>query len=286
MPRFDLHSHSTRSDGLLTPRELVARAAQNGVTVLALTDHDEVGGVSEARTAAGLEGIALVNGVEISVTWNGHTLHVVGLHVDPGCSELVAGLEHVRSGRRSRAEGMASSLAQAGIAGSLEGARSYAANPELVSRTHFARFLVERGHSRDVQSVFKKYLVSGRPGYVSHQWASLEQAVGWIRASGGMPVIAHPGRYKLDNPQREMLLANSETLAGLGSKWSPAAIRPNNMRPGAVMRGVSACSPRRDPITTARARAIAISANCLRCPMAARRYGASFEQGVMGSRER
>ncbi len=216
MPRFDLHSHSTRSDGLLTPAELVARAAQNGVTVLALTDHDEVGGVSEARTAAGLEGIALVNGVEISVTWNGHTLHVVGLHVDPGCSELVAGLEHVRSGRRSRAEGMASSLAQAGIAGSLEGARSYAANPELVSRTHFARFLVERGHSRDVQSVFKKYLVSGRPGYVSHQWASLEQAVGWIRASGGMPVLAHPGRYKLDNPQREMLLTQFRDLGGIG----------------------------------------------------------------------
>lgn len=216
MPRFDLHSHSTRSDGLLTPAELVARAAQKGVTVLALTDHDEVGGVSEARTAAGLEGIALVNGVEISVTWNGHTLHVVGLHVDPGCSELVAGLEHVRSGRRSRAEGMASSLAQAGIAGSLEGARSYAANPELVSRTHFARFLVERGHSRDVQSVFKKYLVSGRPGYVSHQWASLEQAVGWIRASGGMPVLAHPGRYKLDNPQREMLLTQFRDLGGIG----------------------------------------------------------------------
>jgi predicted metal-dependent phosphoesterase TrpH len=216
MPRFDLHSHSTRSDGLLTPAELVARAAQNGVTVLALTDHDEVGGVSEARTAAGLEGIALVNGVEISVTWNGHTLHVVGLHVDPGCSELAAGLEHVRSGRRSRAEGMASSLAQAGIAGSLEGARSYAANPELVSRTHFARFLVERGHSRDVQSVFKKYLVSGRPGYVPHQWASLEQAVGWIRASGGMPVLAHPGRYKLDNPQREMLLTQFRDLGGIG----------------------------------------------------------------------
>lgn len=216
MPRFDLHSHSTRSDGLLTPAELVVRAAQKGVTVLALTDHDEVGGLSEAQAAAGLEGIVLVNGVEISVTWNGHTLHVVGLHVDPGCSELVAGLEHVRSGRRSRAEGMASSLAQAGIAGSLEGARSYAANPELVSRTHFARFLVERGHSRDVQAVFKKYLVSGRPGYVPHQWASLEQAVGWIRASGGMPVLAHPGRYKLDNPQREMLLTQFRDLGGIG----------------------------------------------------------------------
>lgn len=216
MPRFDLHSHSTRSDGLLTPGELVARAAQRGVTVLALTDHDEVGGLGEAQAAAVLHGIALVNGVEISVTWNGHTLHVVGLQIDPGCSELAAGLEQVRSGRRGRAEGMASSLDRAGIAGSLEGARSHAANPELVSRTHFARFLVERGHSRDMQAVFKKYLVSGRPGYVSHQWASLEQAVGWIRVSGGMPVLAHPGRYKLDNPQREMLLTEFKDLGGVG----------------------------------------------------------------------
>lgn len=216
MPRFDLHSHSTRSDGLLTPGELVARAAQRGVTVLALTDHDDVGGLSEARAAAGLQGIGLVNGVEISVTWNGHTLHVVGLNIDPECSELVTGLEQVRSGRRKRAEGMASSLEKAGIAGSLEGARSYAANPELVSRTHFARFLVAGGHSHDVQAVFKKYLVDGRPGYVSHQWASLEQAVGWIRMSGGIPVLAHPGRYKLDNPLREMLLTQFKDLGGMG----------------------------------------------------------------------
>jgi predicted metal-dependent phosphoesterase TrpH len=216
MPRFDLHSHSTRSDGLLAPGELVARAARNGVTVLALTDHDEIGGLSEARAAAGLEGITLVNGVEISVTWNGHTLHVVGLHIDPGCSELIAGLGQVRSGRRSRAEGMAGSLERAGIAGSLEGARAYAANPELVSRTHFARFLVAAGHSRDVQAVFKKYLVDGKPGYVPHRWASLEQAVGWIRVSGGMPVLAHPGRYKLDNPQREMLLTQFKDLGGVG----------------------------------------------------------------------
>jgi hypothetical protein len=216
MPRFDLHSHSTRSDGLLTPGELVARAAQRGVTTLALTDHDEVSGLSDAQAAAGIQGIALVNGVEISVTWNGHTLHVVGLHIDPESSELVKGLEQVRCGRRSRAESMASSLEQAGITGSLEGARSYAANPDLISRTHFARFLVECGHSRDVQAVFKKYLVTGRPGYVPHRWASLEQAVGWIRISGGMPVLAHPGRYKLDNSQREMLLTQFKDLGGVG----------------------------------------------------------------------
>ncbi|MBX9812190.1 MAG: PHP domain-containing protein, partial [Burkholderiales bacterium] len=208
MPNFDLHSHSTHSDGLLTPPELVARAAQRGVATLALTDHDEMGGLAAAREAAREAGIAFVNGVEISVTWGDHTLHVVGLHVDPENRQLVAGLKQVRSGRSDRAGHIAASLEKAGIAGSLEGARAYATNAELVGRTHFARFLVERGHARDVQGVFKKYLTAGKPGYVPHQWASLEQAVGWIRASGGIPILAHPGRYKMDNARRASMLEN------------------------------------------------------------------------------
>lgn len=216
MPVFDLHSHSTHSDGLLTPPQLVARAAERGVTVLALTDHDEVSGLGEARAAAERQGIALVNGVEISVTWNGHTLHIVGLHVDPENDELAAGLEQIRSGRRRRAEAMAHSLEQAGIVGSLDGARAHAGNPELVGRTHFARFLVEHGHARDTQGVFKKYLTTGKPGHVPHQWASLEQAIGWIRASGGIPVLAHPGRYKMDNARREIMLENFRDLGGVG----------------------------------------------------------------------
>ena len=216
MSRFDLHSHSTCSDGLLKPGELVARAAQRGVTTLALTDHDEVSGLVEARAAAEQQGMLLINGVEISVTWNGHTLHVVGLHIDPENHELAAGLNQVRSGRRRRAEAMAASLEQAGIAGSLEGARARASNPELVSRTHFARFLVEHGHARDLQSVFRKYLTGDKPGHVPHQWASLEQAVGWIKVSGGMPVLAHPGRYKLDNAQCGALLTQFKDLGGAG----------------------------------------------------------------------
>lgn len=214
MAGFDLHSHSTRSDGLLTPAELVTRAASRGVRALALTDHDEVSGLSEARAQAGHVGIALINGVEISVTWKGGTIHVVGLHVDPENSELAAGLEQVRSGRQYRAERIASGLEQAGIADSLAGARSYAGNPDLVSRTHFARFLVERGHAGDLQSVFRKYLVSGKPGYVPHQWAGLEQAVHWIKASGGIAVLAHPGRYTLDNLERDALLASFAELGG------------------------------------------------------------------------
>lgn len=214
MLSFDLHSHSTRSDGLLTPAELVARAAERGVRALALTDHDEVGGLHEARTRAAQVGITLIDGVEISVTWGDQTLHVVGLHIDPKNAELTAGLEQIRSGREHRAARIASELEQAGIDDSLAGARSYAANPDLVSRTHFARFLVERGHARDVQTVFRKYLATGKPGYVPHQWASLEQAVHWIKASGGIAVLAHPGRYKLDNLQRDALLANFAELGG------------------------------------------------------------------------
>lgn len=213
---FDLHSHSTHSDGVLTPSELVARAARRGVGTLALTDHDALSGLADARAAAQQLDIVLVNGVEISVSWHALTLHIVGLQIDPGNRELDAGLQQIRDGRLRRAEAMAASLDEAGIGGSLQGARAYAANPELVSRTHFARFLVERGHARDVAAVFKKYLTGDKPGHVPHQWAGLQQAVGWINASGGMAVLAHPGRYKLGNAQRDKLLAEFKDLGGVG----------------------------------------------------------------------
>jgi len=206
--KFDLHCHSTYSDGVLRPDELVRRAACCGVSVLALTDHDETKGVAEAhRLAAG-------EGVEISVTWNGQTLHIVGLHIDPAHPELATGLNSLREGRRRRAEQIADELDKAGVEGSLAGARAHATNPELVGRTHFARFLAERGHARDVNSVFRKFLVHGKPGHVPHLWAGLEQAVGWIRASGGMAVLAHPGRYKLEEPQRCALLAAFKEAGG------------------------------------------------------------------------
>lgn len=212
----DLHSHSTYSDGVLTPTDLVARAAQRGVGMLALTDHDGLSGLAEARAAARQLGIELINGVEISVSWRALTLHIVGLQIDPGNEELGAGLQQIRDGRQRRAEAMAASLDAAGIAGSLQGARAYAANPELVSRTHFARFLAERGHASDVAAVFRKYLTGDKPGHVPHQWASLQQAVSWINASGGMAVVAHPGRCKLGNAQRDQLLAEFKDLGGAG----------------------------------------------------------------------
>ncbi|MDP4030603.1 MAG: 3',5'-nucleoside bisphosphate phosphatase [Gallionella sp.] len=194
---YDLHCHSNISDGTLTPAEVVARAAGRGVKVLALTDHDDMDGLDEARAAAAQHGMVFINGVEISVTWRTHTVHIVGLGIDPVYAPLVSGLLGVRSGRGARAEKMAEALAKAGIGGTLQGAYRYAENPNMIGRTHFARYLVEAGHCKDVRSVFGRYLANGKTGYVPHRWAVLADAVSWIRGSGGVAVLAHPGRYMI-----------------------------------------------------------------------------------------
>jgi len=212
---YDLHCHSTRSDGVLTPGAVVTRAAERGVRALALTDHDEVSGLAEARAQAADSGIELINGVEISVTWRERTVHVVGLHVDPGSEVLLERLNENRAGRNGRAARMAAQLESAGIPGALEGARAYVTNPALVSRTHFARFLVESGRVSSTQAAFDRYLGEGKPGFVPHSWTTLENAVGWIRDAGGLAVLAHPGRYKLDESGREALLAEFKTLGGV-----------------------------------------------------------------------
>ncbi|MBX9904758.1 MAG: PHP domain-containing protein [Burkholderiales bacterium] len=212
--KVDLHSHSTCSDGLLSPAELVERAVLRGVDMLALTDHDELAGLAPARVAAGQWGLRLIDGVEISVQWEEITLHIVGLNVDPGHVPLLDGLAAIRGGRGQRAQRMADSLAAAGITGSLEGARRYAKNPELLSRSHFARYLVEAGHARDTNAVFRSYLTPGKPGYVPHQWAALRDALGWITGSGGLAVLAHPGRYPLNQQQSERLLGEFVELGG------------------------------------------------------------------------
>jgi predicted metal-dependent phosphoesterase TrpH len=212
--KVDLHSHSTCSDGLLSPAELVERAVLRSVDMLALTDHDELAGLAPARAAAAKWGLRLINGVEISVQWEDTTLHIVGLNVNADHAPLVDGLAAIRSGREQRAQRMADSLAAAGIAGSLEGARRYAKNPELLSRSHFARYLVEAGHARDTNAVFRNYLTPGKPGYVPHQWAALTDALGWITGSGGLAVLAHPGRYPLNQQQAERLLGEFVELGG------------------------------------------------------------------------
>ncbi len=213
---YDLHCHSTRSDGVLAPSAVVQRAAERGVKALALTDHDEVSGLAEARTAAEASGIELIDGVEVSVSWGKYTLHIVGLRIDPENEVLLEGLRTIRVGRNERAERIAAQLERAGIPGALEGARTHVTNPDLVSRTHFARHLVESGYARSTQAVFDMYLGPGKPGYVAHQWASLEQALEWITAAGGLPILAHPGRYKLDEGERDDLMARFKACGGSG----------------------------------------------------------------------
>ncbi|MBI3523588.1 MAG: PHP domain-containing protein [Betaproteobacteria bacterium] len=213
----DLHCHSTFSDGLLTPAELVRRAHANGVDLLALTDHDEVGGLAEARAVADELGLKFINGVEISVSWGDDTtLHIIALNIDPGHPDLLAGLAQVRSGRDARAMQMSEELDKVGIHGAHQGALRYVGNPALVSRSHFARYIVEMGHAKDVKTVFEHWLAKGKPGYVAHSWATLAQALGWIRAAGGVAVLAHPGRYRLSNKELRRLLTEFRALGGEG----------------------------------------------------------------------
>jgi len=210
---IDLHSHSNISDGLLSPAELVEHAATHGVRVLALTDHDDVDGLAEARQAATLHGIQLVNGVEISVTWKKRTLHIVGLNINPEDRGLKSSLARVRENRLERAKLMALGLEKAGIQGSFEAASAYA-EQSILTRMHFARFLVERQYAKDTKSVFKKYLVKGKPGFVDHEWMSLESAVNLIVNSGGVAVLAHPGRYDIRRTNMLLLLEEFRALGG------------------------------------------------------------------------
>jgi predicted metal-dependent phosphoesterase TrpH len=216
MLNADLHCHSIVSDGTLTPTALAQRAKANGVDLWALTDHDELDGIAEARSAAAAVGLRFMAGVEISITWSGKTVHIVGLGVDEHNPELRAGLGSVRGGRERRGREIAESLARAGIAGAFEGAMKHADNPEMLGRTHFARFLVESGVKPTVSEVFKHYLVEGKPGFVPHRWGTLEQAVGWIRGAGGRAVIAHPARYGLSELQRDALIEAFRDLGGEG----------------------------------------------------------------------
>ena len=222
----DLHSHSTYSDGTLTPEELVARATERGLAVLALTDHDDTGGLTAARNAAQNVGLTLVNGVEISVTWRGHTIHVVGLGIDPADATLQAGLAATRGGRHRRADKIVAALDDLGIMGSGAGVREFAANADMISRTHFARFLVKRGEVKDMQSAFKRYLGAGQPCFVPHQWASLGDAVKWINGSGGVAVIAHPGRYPLDTAQMRELLGEFRDHGGAAIEVVTSSHKP------------------------------------------------------------
>lgn len=212
----DLHCHSTVSDGTLEPEVLAARAKANGVELWALTDHDELGGQRRARDAARGVGLAYLGGVEISVTFLDTTVHIVGLGIDSDDQPLLHGLAATRGGREARAREMADGLAKVGILGSYDGALRYVGNPELISRTHFARHLVESGVCADTNEVFRRFLVEGKPGFVPHRWATLANAVHWIGAAGGVAVIAHPARYKFSPTEEYALFTEFKGHGGRG----------------------------------------------------------------------
>ena len=213
---IDLHCHSTVSDGALSPAEVVRLAHANGCTVLALTDHDHTGGLAQARAEAAQCGIRLINGVEISVTWRGRSVHIVGLDFDEDNPALQTLLAQVRKGRLERLAAIAAKLEKKGIGGAYEGALALAANPEMVSRTHLAEFLIQNGHVRNKQQAFTKYLGEGKPASVAHEWAVLSDAVAAIRGAGGLAVIAHPMRYGFSATAKRNLFEEFKELGGQG----------------------------------------------------------------------
>ena len=212
----DLHCHSVVSDGTLTPEALAQRAHANGVELWALTDHDEIGGQHRAADAARALGMKYLTGVEISVTFIGQTVHIVGLGFDADNEQLGTGLRQTRGGRKERAMEMSDGLAKVGIKGAYEGALQFVGNPELISRTHFARFLVESGVCKETNEVFRKFLTEGKPGFVPHRWANLKDAVTWISEAGGVAVIAHPARYKFSPNEEFALFTEFKAHGGRG----------------------------------------------------------------------
>ena len=212
----DLHCHSIVSDGTLTPEALAARAKSNGVELWSLTDHDELDGQARAAAAARALQLRYLAGVEISVSFAGKTVHIVGLGIDPDDRALRDGLKHTRGGRERRAREMADALGQAGLPGAFDGALDHAGNPEMISRTHFARWLVQTGRCGDMQEVFRRFLTEGKPGFVPHRWAALGDAVRWIQGAGGVAVIAHPARYKFSANEEYALFSEFKTHGGRG----------------------------------------------------------------------
>ena len=212
----DLHCHSVVSDGTLSPEALAERASANGVELWALTDHDEIGGQHRAAAAAKANGMRYLTGTEISVTFANETVHIVGLGFDPDDAAMQHGLRNTRGGRGARAMEMSDGLAKVGIKDAYEGALKFVSNPELISRTHFARFLVESGVCSETSEVFRKYLTEGKPGYVPHRWASLRDAIEWITGAKGMAIIAHPARYKFTPNEEYALFTEFKAHGGRG----------------------------------------------------------------------
>ncbi|MDH3691081.1 MAG: PHP domain-containing protein [Gammaproteobacteria bacterium] len=215
MPVYDLHSHSTASDGTLTPAGVVARARGRGVDVLALTDHDSVAGIGEAMRAAQGSTTRLIPGTEISVTWQKHTIHMLGLDIDPRSASLEHGLRQLQKTRSDRAQLIGERLDKCGIKNALAETKKLF-DCTNITRTHFARHLVHIGKARSERHAFKSYLGPGKPGYVQTRWANLAEAISWIKDAGGLAVIAHPSRYSISLSTMRQLLGEFVKQGGVG----------------------------------------------------------------------
>jgi len=229
---YDLHSHSTASDGVLSPTDLVLLAAENGVDVLALTDHDCTDGHAEAANAAAVAGIRFIPGIEVSVSWRKRLIHIVGLNVDRDYAEMQHGLSALCIKRERRAEEIGTKFEKIGMPDVYEGARALASG--VVSRSHFAMYLVEKGIVKDVQQAFKKYLQQGKRCYVGAEWASLEDALSWIHGAGGQAVVAHPARYKMSRTLFREFLKDFKALGGEGIE---VACSSHNLEEATLMAG-------------------------------------------------
>ena len=230
MPLVDLHSHSHYSDGSLAPADLVALAARAGITMLALTDHDSVAGLAEAQVAADELGIQLVPGVELSTTWNGHSIHIVGLGIDPNEPSLQLGLSQQAQARANRAKAIGERLSDLGMPGAYEGALALANSPDAISRTHYGQWLLAEGHITNLQQAFDKYLGPRKPASVPMPWASLPEVIQWIKQAGGVAVIAHPGRYPLTRTKLRVLLADFVAAGGEAMEVATATEKPEMIK--------------------------------------------------------
>jgi predicted metal-dependent phosphoesterase TrpH len=238
---FDLHNHSNASDGLFSAAELVTLAHRNGCDALALTDHDTVANISAAKACADEVGLRFISGVEISVSWVAKgdidspmtTIHIVGLDIDATNNTLLDGLASVRGGRIIRGKEIAKQLVEAGLPDIFPDAYAFAENKEMLGRTHFARALVARGIVPDVAQAFKRFLTPGNPGYIPYRWATLDDAVAWIKAAGGHAVIAHPARYKLSAQELDTLFAEFKALGGEGAEVVTGSHAPDEYGPAA-----------------------------------------------------
>jgi predicted metal-dependent phosphoesterase TrpH len=211
--RYDLHTHSRASDGYYTPTELVKQAHLANIDFLALTDHDSTEGIREAMQASRGISLEIIAGTEISVTWQKKVIHLVGLNIDPENHTLKEGLMKLQKVRLERAQEMGLRLEKSGLPGLFEAAREMAGDG-MITRTHFAHQIMRLGLASEVRDVFRSYLTPGKPGYVSTQWATLEEAVNWVQAAGGVTVIAHPQRYRLTQSLRQRLLGEFRELGG------------------------------------------------------------------------